>query len=220
MIPAIDWNFRRTLDGRERTVVLNPEVAYTSAAGDTVMAELFHESDRLATGYAPVPGAWIAPGSYGWNYVYGVLETSQARPVWTAAELRAGGYYDGRRNDQTVTLGWKPHAHWGARVGIGRNAISLPTGSYTVRLATLRLDHTPNTRFAQSLVDTLDLLERVVLGVVRQCLRVVLQRRQRALPLLHIQHVGKRGRLQIREQPHRCRSGRSLAVVIQRFITG
>ena len=152
VIPAIDWNFRRTLDGRERTVVLNPEVAYTSAAGDTVMAELFHESDRLATGYAPVPGAWIAPGSYGWNYVYGVLETSQARPVWTAAELRAGGYYDGRRNDQTVTLGWKPHAHWGARVGIGRNAISLPTGSYTVRLATLRLDHTPNTRFAQSLL--------------------------------------------------------------------
>ncbi|WP_164171698.1 hypothetical protein [Stenotrophomonas maltophilia] len=77
-----------------------------------------------------------------------------------------------------------------------------------------------STRFDQGLVDTLDLLERVVLGVVRQRLRVVLQRRQRALPLLHIQHVGKRGRFQIREQPHCCQSGRSLAVVIQHSITG
>ncbi|WP_414986152.1 DUF5916 domain-containing protein [Acidovorax sp.] len=151
-IPALDWSYRRTLDGRERTVVLNPEVAYTTAAGDTAMAELFIEQDRLAQGYAPVPGKWLAPGAYRWRYLYGVAETSHARPVWVSAELRAGGFYDGRRNDQTATIGWKPSARWEARAGLGRNAIALPTGRFTVKLATLRLDHTPSTRLASSLL--------------------------------------------------------------------
>ncbi|WP_230976805.1 DUF5916 domain-containing protein [Pseudothauera rhizosphaerae] len=152
VIPAVDWSYRRTLDGAERTRVLNPEVAYTNAAGDTVMAEVFFEADRLASGYAPVPGTWLAPGSYRWQYLYGLLETSPSRPLWVSAELRAGGYYDGRRNDQFVTLGWKPDSRWEARVGMGRNAITLPTGRFTVKLATLRLDHAPDTRLAQSVL--------------------------------------------------------------------
>ncbi len=152
VIPALDWSYRRTFDGAERTLVLNPEVAYTSAAGDTAMAELFIEQDHLASGYAPVPSTWLGPGSYHWRYGYGLLESSHTRPVWVTAELRAGGYYDGRRNDQVATVGWKPSPLWEARVGLGRNAIRLPTGRFTVRLATLRLDHTPSTRLAQSLL--------------------------------------------------------------------
>ena len=33
-----------------------------------------------------------------------------------------------------------------------RNAIRLPSGRFTVRMATLRLDHTPSTRMAESLL--------------------------------------------------------------------
>lgn len=152
VIPALDWSYRRTLDGAERSLLLNPEVAYTNAAGDNFMAEVFFEQDRLASGYAPVPGTWLAPGSYRWHYLYGVLETSHSRPLWLTGELRAGGYYHGQRQDQVMTLGWKPAAQWEARVGIGRNAIRLPPGQFTVKLATLRLDHTPTTRLAQSLL--------------------------------------------------------------------
>lgn len=152
VIPAVDWSYRRTLDGAERTLEINPEVAYTNAAGDTAMAEVFFEEDRLASGYAPVPGTWLPPGGYRWRYLYGLLETAHSRPLWVSGELRAGGYYDGRRNDQFATIGWKPDSHWEARLGMGRNAITLPTGSFTVKLVTLRLDRTPDTRLAQSLL--------------------------------------------------------------------
>ena len=116
------------------------------------MAEVFHEQERLATGYAPVPGTWLSPGRYEWSYLYGLLETSHSRPVWVSGDWRSGGYHDGRRNDQGLTLGWKPSPQWEARVGGGRKAISLPSGDFTVKLATLRLDHTPTTRLAQSLL--------------------------------------------------------------------
>lgn len=152
LIPAIDWDYRRKLDGSEASSELTPELAYNNAAGDFVIAKLVHERDRLASGYAPVPGAWIAPDAYRWTYLRALLETSPSRSVWASAELRGGGYYDGRRNDQMVTVGWKPTAHWGVRVGAGRNAITLPDGHFSVKLATLRLDHTPNTRMSQSLL--------------------------------------------------------------------
>ncbi|MFT3803145.1 MAG: hypothetical protein QM766_18265 [Burkholderiaceae bacterium] len=152
LIPALDWTYRETLDGSERTLELNPEITYTTPAGDTLMAEAYFVQDRLASAYAPVPRTTIDPGSYRWSYLYGLLETAQSRPVWVSGELRAGGYYDGRRNDQFATLGWKPAARWEARVGVGRNAIALPSGRFTVKLATLRLDYTPNTRLAQSVL--------------------------------------------------------------------
>ncbi|MFT3778406.1 MAG: hypothetical protein QM772_09095 [Ottowia sp.] len=162
--PGLDWNYRRTLDGGERTLVLNPELGYTSAAGDFFIAEAFFEQDKLAQGYAPVPGTWVAPGSYRWHYLFGLLETSHARPLWVSGELRAGGFYDGRRNDQSATVGFKPSARWEARVGLGRHAIHLPTGRFTVKLATLRLDHTPSTRLAGSLLLQWDNVSRA-LGV-------------------------------------------------------
>ncbi len=152
VIPGIDWSHRRQLDGQERALLINPEVEYSTAAGDVVMAEVFHEQERLASGHAPVPGAWLAPGRYNWTYLFGLLETSHSRPVWASGEWRSGGYYDGRRNDQGLTLGWKPAPQWEVRVGGSRNDITLPSGHFTVKLATLRLDHTPSTRLAQSLL--------------------------------------------------------------------
>lgn len=152
IIPEIDWNFRRKVDGSERSWLLNPEIGLINAAGDTAMAEVFFERDRLASAYTPVPGVTVKPGGYGWHYLFGYLETSPFRPVSAHAELRSGGYYDGHRDDQTLQLAWKPNPYWGWRVGVARNAIRLPSGSFTVRTASLRLDHTPDTRMAQSLL--------------------------------------------------------------------
>ena len=152
VIPGIDWNFRRKQDGSERSLLLNPEIAYTAASGDTAIAEVFYEHDRLAGAYSPVPGVVIQPGSYSWRYLYGYVETSPSRPLSASADVRGGGYYNGHRQDQSVSLAWKPSAYWGWRAGLTRNAIRLPAGAFTVRMATLRLDHTPGTRMAESLL--------------------------------------------------------------------
>ena len=49
-------------------------------------------------------------------------------------------------------------------MSLGRKAIRLPTGRFTVKLATLRLDHTPSTRLASSVLLQWDNLSRA-LGV-------------------------------------------------------
>jgi uncharacterized iron-regulated membrane protein len=152
IVPGIDWSARRKHDGSERSWLLNPEVRYTNAAGDNVMLEMFFERDRLASVYSPVPGLAIQPGSYGWHYLFGLAETSPSRPVSVSAEWRSGGYYDGRRDDQLLQLAWKPSPRWGWRVGAGRNGIRLPSGRFTVRTASLRLEHTPDARLSQDLL--------------------------------------------------------------------
>lgn len=152
IVPGIDWNLRRRLDGSERSWLLNPEVELVNAAGDFLLPEIFFEGDRVATAFSPVPGLTVAPGSYRWHYLYLLSETSQSRPVSAVAEWRSGGYYTGRRNDQGLTLRWHPSSRWSAAVGGMRNAIRFDEGRFTVRMATLRIDHTPSTRLASSLL--------------------------------------------------------------------
>lgn len=150
--PGVDWNFRRRIDGSEHSWLLNPEVGFTTPAGDTFMAEMFFESDELASPYAMLPGVDVAAGQYRWHYLFGYMETARSRPVWAHAELRHGGYYDGNRNDQILNLGWQPGPRWGWQFGLARNAIDLPGGSFTVRTASVRLDYTPTTLLASSLL--------------------------------------------------------------------
>ena len=150
--PGVDWYFRRTLDDRERTVELNPEWVYRTATGDLLVIESFHLQDRLAEGYAPLPDTWIAAGQYDWHYLRAGLETSWVRPLALEVSAQAGEYYDGQRNDQFLALRWQPNAHWGLYTSIGRHAIRLPTGRNSARLARWRLDHTPSTRYAHSLL--------------------------------------------------------------------
>lgn len=150
--PGVDWNFRRRRDGAERSSLFNPEVELRNAAGDFILPELFFETDRVDRGYEPVPDVPIAPGRYSWHYAYLLAETARSRPLAAMVELRSGGYYDGHRDDQGLTLYWQPNPHWGLQAGGARNAIDLPSGRFTVRTATLRLDHTPHTRLSQNLL--------------------------------------------------------------------
>ncbi|WP_420226751.1 hypothetical protein [Pigmentiphaga litoralis] len=152
LIPGVDWNFRRKPGGVERSFLINPEVAYTTPAGDSAMAEIFVETDKVATTFSPVPGVVVDAGNYTWRYLFANLETAPSRPLSAAAEWRAGGYYHGRRDDQSITLTWQPSSTWGARAGLTRNAIRLPSGAFTVRMATFRVDHTPSTRWSESVL--------------------------------------------------------------------
>jgi len=68
------------------------------------------------------------------------------------AEVDAAREATGRRNGQGLTLGWHPSSRWSAAVGGLRNAIRFDEGRFTVRMATLRIDHTPSTQLAGSLL--------------------------------------------------------------------
>ena len=67
------------------------------------------------------------------------------------AYARIGGYYDGRRNDQSISAIWNVNKHWGLRGGLERSDIDLPTGSFIVHTTKIRLDHAASNRFSESL---------------------------------------------------------------------
>lgn len=152
IIPSLDWDSRRTLDGAERSVLLNPEVYFANAAGDWLLCELYFERDRLASPFELLPSIVIPAGDYRWQYGKLEAETSPARPVAATATVRAGRFYDGRRDDQALELAWSLNHRWALRGAFERNDIDLPVGQFTVRTAMLRLDHAPSTRVAESLL--------------------------------------------------------------------
>ncbi len=152
LVPGVDWDFRHRLDDSEHSWSINPEYAITNAAGDTVMAEVFFEEEQLANGYNLLPNVYLPAGLYRWNYLYTYMESSRTRPVWGHAELRAGDYYDGKRNQQVLSLGWQTSPYWAWELSLNRNDIALPDGRYTVKMASARLDYTPSTTLNSNLL--------------------------------------------------------------------
>lgn len=152
LLPQLDWNVRRTQDGRERSITLNPEIYMANAAGDYVFSEIFVERDRLAAPFELVPGLLIPSGDYRWHYFFVEAGMAPSRPVAVTASARVGGFYDGHRNSQVLKVTWSPNRHWGMRGMVERNGIDLPGGRFTVRTASLRLDHAASTHLTKSLL--------------------------------------------------------------------
>lgn len=152
IIPQLDWDVRGTRDGKERSIMLNPEIYMANAAGDYVFPEIFVERDHLASPFELVSGLVVPSGDYRWHYFFVEAGTSPSQPVAVVASARAGGFYDGRRNGQALKIVWSPNRHWGVRGTVERNDIDLPGGRFVVRTASLRLDHAVSTRLTKSLL--------------------------------------------------------------------
>ena len=192
LIPGIDWASRRTLDGRESSLTLNPEIEFENAAGDLVLPEIFFETDRVANGYELLPGVSVAPGSYRWHYLYLWAETSASRPLSLSTELRSGAFYDGRRHDQMLALTWSPNRHWTLRGSFGRNDVSLQSGRFIVRTASLRFDHVPSNRLSGSLLAQWDNVSRE-LGLVARVRWAWATGRELLLSIDHLRTSASRG---------------------------
>ncbi|CAH1903795.1 conserved hypothetical protein [Candidatus Nitrotoga sp. HW29] len=167
IVPALDWQTRHKLDGTESSVLLNPELYIANAAEDFIFPEFFIQSDRLAAPFHILPGVVIPAGSYRWNYFSLEAGSSPSRPFSMTAYARIGGYYDGRRNDQSINTIWNVNKHWGLRSGLERSDIDLPTGSFVVHTAKIRLNHAASNRFSESLTFQWDNVSKQLGAIAR-----------------------------------------------------
>lgn len=156
----LEWSARRTLDGRERSHLLAPVYKWATAAGDYLRPQLSFERDRLAADYPLLPGLVLPAGEHRFQYAVLMFGTAPSREWATEGYVRGGAYYTGTRQDLQATVSWRPSPHWGWTLGGTVNDIRLPAnaaqngqaGHFTVRNASLRLDHAASTRSGQSLV--------------------------------------------------------------------
>ena len=159
-VTRLEWSARRTLDGRERSWLLAPVYKWGTAAGDYLRPQLSFERDRLAADYPLLPGLVLPAGEHRFQYAVLMFGTAPSREWSAEGYARAGGYYTGTRKDLEATVSWRPSPHWGWTVGGTVNDVRLPAsaaqnnrpGHFTVRNASLRLDHAASSHSGQSLV--------------------------------------------------------------------
>lgn len=151
-IPKLVWALSRDLGGAQRSLALSPTFEYTHASGDVLTLSMTFEGERLAQAHEPLPDLEVAPGAYHWHYFSANVTTVASRALSVSGEFRLGGYYDGSRQDQTLTLTWKPQARWGMELSLERSAIHLAEERMNTHVAGLRFDLTPNTDLASSLL--------------------------------------------------------------------
>lgn len=147
---TLDWQTRSKLDGTETSFQLNPEIYAANAAQDFIFPEFFIQKDQLSKPFHILPGVVIPPGNYRWNYFSLEAGSSPSRPLSVTAYARIGGYYDGQRNDQSISTTWHPNKNWGLRVSLDRSDIDLPASRFVVHTAKTRLDHSVSNRFYEN----------------------------------------------------------------------
>ncbi|MEW6073257.1 MAG: hypothetical protein AB1726_11795 [Planctomycetota bacterium] len=108
--------------------------------GDELRLEVVDQKEVLAADFEIHPGTVIPARTYDWTEYALEIETSDKRALDLEVGISAGAFYDGRRADQELSLGWRPGAGGTLGLDFERNAIDLPGGEFEVHLARTRLD--------------------------------------------------------------------------------
>jgi len=136
---------------------------WESSQGSYLAPELYVEQETVGTPFEPLPGVQIRSGEHRYGYAWLYMGTSSSRALSGEVWLRAGGYYDGSLNEQTFKLVWRPSPLWSVNPVLNRQDLKAGNSSFTARTVSLKLEHTPSTRSAQSLTIQHDNVSRQTL---------------------------------------------------------
>ncbi|WP_198321022.1 carbohydrate binding family 9 domain-containing protein [Azohydromonas aeria] len=151
LITSVHAGGRTRHDGTERGRYAGLSLEWFNTRGDYLLPEFYVEHDRLAKPFEALPGVQLAAGEHRFGYAVLSAGASASRAWSGEASLRAGGFHDGQLNEQTLKLTWRPHPRWSVGPGWACHQLQAGDRSFTARTVSLRLEHTPSTRSAQSL---------------------------------------------------------------------
>jgi hypothetical protein len=151
LISSTHLGGRKRHDGSERGRYAGMSLEAFNARGDYLLPELYVEDDRLSAAYEPLPGVVVDAGDHHFGYGLVSMGTSASRAWSGEATVRAGGFYSGQLNEQSLHLTWRPDPRWRMSPGWVRQELAVGQRRFTARTLSLRLEYTPSTRSAQSL---------------------------------------------------------------------
>jgi hypothetical protein len=103
-----------------------------------------------------VPGLVIPAGEYRSESAILYAAIGASSILSGDASVRWGEFYDGEREDYTLSAALRPNPGWGFTLRGQRTDLHLPAGSARVHLAALGLELTPTPRLATSLLTQWD----------------------------------------------------------------
>jgi hypothetical protein len=189
-IQRLDGHFRyrirpegylRTVDNEVRFLAVtdshgdleSAEVAWDwvkveSQAGDALTLTYKRRREDLERPFEISEGVILAPTSYAFDRVSALLTTTKARALSVEVLLGWGEFFSGNRLESRALIEWRPSKYLRVGIEYEQNAVRLPEGDFTTRLAVLRVDAAFNpdlawTTIAQydNISDTLGIQSRV-----------------------------------------------------------
>jgi hypothetical protein len=109
----------------------------------------FTAADRLEViddGFLVAGKGEIQPGRYAFREGSVGYQSDASRPLAGEIRFSGGGFYDGDRRSVTLNGSWRPNPHFALDLGVERNRISLPEGSFEADVLGARVDLAGSTR--------------------------------------------------------------------------
>lgn len=156
VIPQLDWEWRDGIHDNRHYEMLNPEVTVENAQGDYVIPEWVLERETLVESFEIIPGLVIPAGEYRYDSALIYAGIGSHRMVSGEVSVRFGEFYDGRREDYTLTSALRPAATWGFTFRGQQTDLHLPAGEERIHLLALGLEVTPTTRIFANMLTQWD----------------------------------------------------------------
>jgi hypothetical protein len=149
-----DGLWRSILGGieAERIELLNGElqsqaveyelVALETRVGDEISLQYEDEQEQLDEDFEIDDGIVIPLGRYSFANTRLSLETADHRKVWGSFDYQTGDFFDGEREEISVSVNWRPSGRFRTGFGYEWNDIRLPAGNFVTRLVEVRTDVT------------------------------------------------------------------------------
>ncbi len=115
-------------------------------SGDRFEWNYIPEYEFLDAPFAIRPNVVIPPGGYVMHRYRAEVSTATRRPVVYTLSVRYGEFYGGERVETVTSVRYRPNVHVSLQLGLNRNDVRLPQGSFETSLWQGRVDVgvTPN----------------------------------------------------------------------------
>jgi hypothetical protein len=143
------WDF----GGFHETFYMHMDQHWQTKPGHEFHTGLNITREGLKEPFTIYPGIVVPPGTYDHKEAQLVFFSNQGAPVSIDTRVTAGGFFGGRRTAFNPSLRFRLGEEFNSEVGLSRNDVSLPGGSFVTNLVRARVSYSfsPSV-FVQSLV--------------------------------------------------------------------
>lgn len=145
----VDTSYVTDLDGRllSRRIGIRPVTLY-SHSDDFYLFEWERNHEVVDNAFRLFGRLDVPVGAYTFDRYRAELATGIQRPVNVVLSMQGGDFFGGDRLEKFVEIQWRQSAHFALAAIFEEQAVDLPSGSFSLHLASLRTDLAFNSQWS------------------------------------------------------------------------
>lgn len=163
LVPLLSVNLRHSLIYHNlEQIAVGPEIMAETKRGDTLLARIREEDERLPEPFRVANGVVVRPGDFQGQRYETTLALSKSRPLSATVNLASIPYYGGTQRVYATTLTWRPSPIFNLDGAFSYTDVRLPYAHFPVRLLKLGTAIQFSRTLVWSLLGQYDNLSRAV----------------------------------------------------------